>query len=273
MPRFDLMIAGHVTRDEIGGEIRLGGAASFAARAASALGLRAAVITAAPPGWPPLAELQALPGLTIEAVASPAVTTFALDYSGPRRRLFLRDVARPLAAADVPASFRDATVAYVGPVAGECDGAFVASLGAQPFVCLGLQGWLRRRGPDNEVLPDEGSDLARPPVNLRLASLSEEDHPRADGVASALASTGCAVAVTRGSRGATLLVGGAALAISAVPTIEVDPTGAGDVFALVLAWGLARGLTPTEAGHQAAVAAARVVEGPGIGRLGARLEA
>jgi sugar/nucleoside kinase (ribokinase family) len=48
----------------------------------------------------------------------------------------------------------------------------------------------------------------------------------------------------------------------------VDPTGAGDVFGLVLALSLAGGAAPTEAATLAAGAAARVVEGPGLGRLG-----
>src|SRR5688500_14607016 len=97
----DLLVLGHVTRDEIGGQVRPGGAAAFAARAAAALGLRTALVTAAPPHDPLLGELRALDGVSLHVRPSPAITTFALDYSGPTRRLRLLAVAPPLTAGDL----------------------------------------------------------------------------------------------------------------------------------------------------------------------------
>jgi len=55
--------------------------------------------------------------------------------------------------------------------------------------------------------------------------------------------------------------------VPAAPASEVDSTGAGDVFGLVFTLRLAGGADPETAAHAAAAAAARVVEGPGIGRL------
>jgi 1D-myo-inositol 3-kinase len=55
--------------------------------------------------------------------------------------------------------------------------------------------------------------------------------------------------------------------VPAAPARERDPTGAGDVFGLVLATALGRGSSPQQAGQLAALAAARVVEGPGLGTL------
>ena len=48
---------------------------------------------------------------------------------------------------------------------------------------------------------------------------------------------------------------------------EVDPTGAGDVFGLVLGIAMHRGVGPLDAARLAAEAAARVIEGPGMGHL------
>src|SRR4051794_35906379 len=93
---FDLLVLGHVTRDEIAGEVRLGGAAAFAARAAVALGLETALVTVAPPTSPLLRELFALPRLALHVAPSETITTFALDYRGPRRRLVQSATARPL---------------------------------------------------------------------------------------------------------------------------------------------------------------------------------
>jgi sugar/nucleoside kinase (ribokinase family) len=76
------------------------------------------------------------------------------------------------------------------------------------------------------------------------------------------------VAVTRGARGARVSWGGKQSYIAPAPARPVDSTGAGDVFTLVLGLGLWRGLGPVAAAERAALAAARVVEGPGLGRLG-----
>src|SRR5262245_11409100 len=84
-----LLVVGHVTRDLFAGEAheRLGGAAACAAQAAVQLGVSVGLVTAAPPTHPLLASLARLPGLEIACRDSPTITTFALDYRGPRRRL------------------------------------------------------------------------------------------------------------------------------------------------------------------------------------------
>jgi 1D-myo-inositol 3-kinase len=267
-PTAGLLVLGHVTCDEIGADRRLGGAASFAARAAVALGARVDLVTAAPPRWPLLAELAGLEGLTMHLRPSEVVTTFRLDYQGGgRRRITLRAAAPPLTAADVPPSARRAPVVYVGPVIGECDRALVESLGTSPFVCAGLQGWLRRPGPDGEIASHLSPEVLAPPANLRAAVFSEEDHGDAEVIAARLAGAGLIVAVTRGARGATVLSGVDRWDVRASPAREIDPTGAGDVFGVVFALGLACGGGPEEAGRAAARAAARVVEGPGLGTL------
>ncbi|HET6147964.1 MAG TPA: PfkB family carbohydrate kinase [Polyangia bacterium] len=270
----DLLVLGHVTRDEIADELRLGGAASYAALAAARLGFPTTLVTIAPPDDPLLAPLRAEPGLTLHCVPSPVMTTFRLAYRGGRRRLALRQVARALVSDDLPARWRRGAasaaaspgIAYVGPVAGECDGALIATLGAR-FVAVGLQGWLRAPGAAGVIEPALACEAIEPP-RLDVAILSEADHPDAEAIAERFLTAGALVAITRGARGATLRASGAKWEIAAAPAVEVDPTGAGDVFGVVLALALAAGQPPPEAGAAAARAAARVVEGPGLGRLG-----
>ena len=83
----ELLIIGHVTRDYIRGDTRLGGSASFAARVAATLGLRTALVTAAPADFDLMEPLRSLPNLSIHVAPTSDVTTFELDYSGPRRRV------------------------------------------------------------------------------------------------------------------------------------------------------------------------------------------
>jgi 1D-myo-inositol 3-kinase len=261
----DLLVLGHVTRDEIEGGVRLGGAASYAALAAARLGYETALVTAAPPDDPLLEPLRRAPRLSLHCVPSDLMTTFALAYTAGQRQLWLRRRARSLVPDDVPPAWRRPRVAYVGPVAGECDTAFAQSLRAQ-FLGAGIQGWLRRTGEDGRVEPallPETPALETPPP-FDVAIVSEEDHPEAERAARRMART---VAITRGARGARLIAGAESVEIPAAPAREVDATGAGDVFGVVLTLELAQGKPLAVAGRAAAAAAARVVEGPGLGTL------
>jgi 1D-myo-inositol 3-kinase len=264
----DLLVVGHVTRDEVDGGVRLGGAASYAALAAARLGCETALVTMAPPDDPLLEPLRRAPRLALHCVPSDVMTTFALDYAGGQRRLWLRRRAPAIVIDDVPADWRSPPVAYVGPVAGECDRKFVGTLGAR-FVGAGLQGWLRRTRDDGLVEPARLAQTpeVRDPPRLDVAVVSEEDHPYAGDFARSLVAPGATVAITRGARGATLMMGTESIDVAAAPAREVDPTGAGDVFGVVLTLELARGKPLAAAGRAAAWAAARVVEGPGLGTL------
>lgn len=262
----ELLIVGHVTRDFIGDDTRLGGSASFAARVAATLGIETALVTVAPPEFSLLAPLRSLPGLGLHVVPSATVTEFELDYSGPRRRVILRGMAPALQISDVPAAWRDLPMTYVANVAGECSRSLIDGL-RSPVICAELQGWLRKPGATGAVEPTEAPEIRTPPRGLGAAVFSEEDHPEAERLAEHLASCGLVVALTRSSRGATIREGAMRWDIPAAPAREVDPTGAGDVFGIALTVSLARGASAPEAARAAAAIAARVVEGPGLGNL------
>jgi sugar/nucleoside kinase (ribokinase family) len=79
------------------------------------------------------------------------------------------------------------------------------------------------------------------------------------------------VAFTRGARGCEVTAEGRTTHVGVYPTRELDPTGAGDVFAAGLLLGLARGDDPVEAARLGAAAASIVVEargGDALGRTG-----
>lgn len=74
------------------------------------------------------------------------------------------------------------------------------------------------------------------------------------------------VALTLGADGSLLMHGGGAVPIEGVPVEAVDTTGAGDMYAAGVLYGLTNGLTWQQAGHLASHAAARIVA-----QMGARL--
>ena len=75
------------------------------------------------------------------------------------------------------------------------------------------------------------------------------------------------VALTLGASGSLLMHDGELIPIEGVDVDAVDTTGAGDMFAGALLYGITNGLTWKEAGHLASHAAAKIVT-----RLGARME-
>ena len=115
-----ILVLGHVARDHIGNEVRLGGAAAHGAMAAAALGQDAIVVTAAPAHEPLLAPLENDPKITLYRRICAELTTFELDYSQPVRRIYLRNKAPDLRPADIPAAAARAGLAYIAPVIGEC---------------------------------------------------------------------------------------------------------------------------------------------------------
>ena len=260
------MILGHVTRDIFGSSSRVGGAAAFAARAAVSLGIEARLVTVAPDDAPELAELRRLPGLELVVARSDRITTFRHEYVAQRRQLWLVERARALALDDIPAAWRAPELLYAGPVAGECDEALLDGLSAA-YAMGCIQGWLRDPVAGQRVRPRRLPGPCRIPLALRAVSFSASDHPGAAELSRELSHAGVRVAVTRGRRGARVAWREGEGWVPAVPAIEVDPTGAGDVFALVFGLSCWAGHEPLEAGRRAALAAARVVEGPGLGTL------
>ena len=75
------------------------------------------------------------------------------------------------------------------------------------------------------------------------------------------------VALTLGPDGSILMHQGQAIPIESVPVEAVDTTGAGDMYAAGLLYGITNGLSWKQAGHLASHAAARIVT-----QLGARLK-
>ena len=75
------------------------------------------------------------------------------------------------------------------------------------------------------------------------------------------------VALTLGKNGSLLMHQGEVIPIEGQPVIAVDTTGAGDMYAAGILYGITNGLSWRQAGHLASHAAARIV-----GQLGARLQ-
>lgn len=272
----DILIAGHLTRDLTPNGWRLGGAAYYAARTASLRGLAVAILTSATADVADAAR-AALPGVALHVLSSDASTTFENIYHEGARLQHLRALARPLRAADIPPAWRAAPIALLAPVAGELDATLAASLRARTLG-LAAQGLLRAWDSSGRVRPaslpasadallDRCDAVVLSQEDLAGAGASLEDVAGAEETLRAWAARVPCLVVTRGPAGAELWHPGASELIAGYPAREVDPTGAGDVFAATLLCALAVGAAPVQAVREANQVAALSVEGPGASAI------
>jgi sugar/nucleoside kinase (ribokinase family) len=265
LPR--LLALGHVTRDRRPGGDVLGGSVTYAALAACRLGWQAAILTSAGPDLKPEAEL---PGIEVFVRPSLATTRFVNEYEADgTRRQVVTARADDVDLGPLPDGWRDPDVLLLGPVTGELFGLAATQLKA---ACVGAiaQGYVRAIGPDGEVSAREWERPSRDLLGVHVLFLSEHDLPDAEARARDLLQAVPMVALTRGWRGLTLLTRDAVHEVPSLPRPEVDPTGAGDVFATAFLLRYHETGDPLEAAAFGACAASCVVEGIGASTLGDR---
>ncbi|MBN2369097.1 MAG: hypothetical protein JXO72_01275 [Vicinamibacteria bacterium] len=264
-----LLAIGHVTRDLLGHRESLGGSAAYAAACAHKLGWQTAVLTSAGPDFDPSADL---PGVTVFRRLSPCTTRFknVYDENGCRRQVLLAR-AEDICIDPLPDEWRDPDVLLLCPVASEIAGAFTRSFAAAVVGATG-QGWLRGFAPDGLVRRLDFIHSAECLEGVHALFLSHEDLPDADTRAALFLKFAPIVILTRGWKGLSLLTRDAAHILPALPRSEVDPTGAGDVFAAAFLVGYHETGDLLEAAAFGACAASCVVEGWGLSAIGARAE-
>jgi sugar/nucleoside kinase (ribokinase family) len=267
MPR--LLAVGHVTWDRLQGKTVLGGSVTYATLTATKLGWEAAALTAAGPDFEPARDL---PGVTAFVTRSEATTRFVNDY-GPdgTRRQVLSSRAADVSLSIVPESWRRPDVLLLGGVAGEIQGSAALAFEAE-VVGANAQGWVRAFGPGGEVAPMPWERPDQSLAGVHALFLSEHDLPDAMRRSRELLAYVPMIAVTAGWRGLSLLTRDAVEQVPGLPRQEVDPTGAGDVFATAFLVRYQETGNPSEAAVFAACAASCVVEGLAATSLGDRAE-
>lgn len=252
---------GHLSEDLTPDGPRLGGAAAFGGLLGRRFGQRVTVLTATDPSFP---YLDALAEIQLCRVPSPERTRFENRYlaDGSREQTILSRAA-VIPEADIRRAIRElppgSAVLYC-PVADELGGAgpLPRPRGRGALAGAAPQGLIRRWNAAGQVSTQWSARAFERLAGLDFLSLSEAEFPEGMRLSVPL------VAVTRGRHGAVLHRSGCpATGIPATPGAEVDPTGAGDVFAAALFVGLWSGAAAESAARLAAAAAAISIESPG----------
>ncbi|MEX2238825.1 MAG: PfkB family carbohydrate kinase [Dehalococcoidia bacterium] len=201
-------------------------------------------------------------GVEVYRLPAPTTTQFVNTYQGSMRSQRVLAQAPSIGPEDLDPRWREAKLVLLGPVLGEVEPAVARA--CEGYVGIGAQGWLRTVDDAGRVVPakwsgGEAIDAAR------AIFVSVEDAPprRLAGLVASWRRRLDVVATTNGPRGGELTVEGDRFPIKVFPAREVDPTGAGDVFAASFLARYAETSDPYEATEFAAAAAACSIEGEG----------
>ena len=226
MEQLDYLVIGHVTCDLTPTGKQVGGTVSFSGRTAQALGCRTAVLTSASPDY----ELsQAMAGIMVQNKPSTVTSTFENIYTPDGRIQILHDRAEPLTAVDVPEAWLRAPIVHLAPLTNEVDADLVHTF-SNSLIGVTPQGWMRRWDESGRVYAREWTEAEKVLPLVAAVILSEEDLPYPAMLDQFLSQSRLLV-LTQGARGCTVYFGDETRQVPAPEVTEIEPTGAGDVFA------------------------------------------
>lgn len=254
----DFLAIGHVAKDLTPGGYTLGGAVTYSAIAAKRMGLNPAVVTSVGPDVDPR---SAMPDIPVHIVPSRDTTTFVNTYHDGKRTQLIKGVGGPIMSSDIPAEWLDAPLVMLGSLAGELDDDLVHSF-PKAIMIASVQGWLRRWDDEGHVNPGywSGKDVL-PFVDAAILSIDDVADIQ---IIDEWKDITPVLIVTKARDGAELHMNGEWHHIDAFPTTEVDPTGAGDVFAAAYLIRLSETSDPLESARFASCAASFCVEDEGV---------
>jgi len=259
----DYLVIGTVCKDLLPNGYAVGGTVAYSALTALNLGQKVAVVTSASPDFDFRSRLN---GVHLCVQTSSATTTFENLYSQGIRQQFLRSRCDPIGAAAIPVAWRQAAIVHLGPLAQEMD-ASLAQLfydtNPQALLAATPQGWMRRWDGQGRVSP-KAWDETTLSVCVRVVIFSKEDIGDDEARFEACARRFEITIMTDGRNGSLVAWRGEMRHFAAHPTIEVDPTGAGDIFAAAFLVALKETGDPWRSACFANCAGAASVARPGL---------
>lgn len=238
----DYLVIGHVAHDLTPQGPRLGGTAAYSALTARALGMRVGIVTASGPETS-LADLKDIPVVSLD---SPNSTTYENIYTEHGRIQYLRAQATRIDFKNVPALWRNTPIVHLGPIADEMDSVLPAGF-APSLLGLTPQGWMRQWDEENRVSLREWPDAELALARADAVVISREDVNGNEEIIEHMAHQTRVLVVTEGPAGSVLYWNGDRRRFRAPSVHEVDPTGAGDIFAAAFFIRLLKTRDPWEA--------------------------
>ncbi len=224
--RIDYLVVGHLTKDLTPSGPRTGGTASFSSLTALAMGLKVGIVTASSPDL----DRSRLHGISIVNIPSEVSTTFENVYTDAGRIQFCYKQAPMLDVSSIPDAWRETPIVHLGPLVREITPALTKAF---PQSLLGMtpQGWLRSWDESGRVSPCDWPEARFMLGNAQAAVISVEDVQGNESRIEEMASAIKILVVTEAANGARVFWNGDIKHFQPPKMLEVDATGAGDIFA------------------------------------------
>jgi 1D-myo-inositol 3-kinase len=256
----DYLVIGHITKDLLDDGFTVGGTVTYSGLTAKNLGRRVGVVTSASPNFD---FKEALPGIEVVNVPSSVTTTFQNIYLDGTRQQFVKAVAGRITAEAIPLQWHHSPIVQLGPLVQELDEEMI-HLFKSSLIGVTPQGWMRQWDDEGRVSPMVWAAPERVLPFARVLVLSEEDVGGDTALIQEYVKLTEIVVVTAGWKGSTVYHRGQKRYFPAPEVIEVDPTGAGDVYAAAYLVRLEDTGDPWEAAHFAHCVASFSVEKPSV---------
>jgi pfkB family carbohydrate kinase len=255
----DYLIIGHVTQDLSPNGPTLGGTASYSALTAKALGLKVGIVTSFKTGL----QLPELDGISIAVISNEYTSTFENIQTSNGRIQYLHHKAPSLNLSVVPETWRNTPIVHLGPVCQEVD-PNLSKCFPNSFVGLTPQGWFRGWDSNGKIHFSEWPESSYVMGNSSAAVLSIEDVRGNEKLIEDMTSFIRVLVITEGAAGARVYWNGDLRRFRPPQVVEVDPIGAGDIFAAAFFIRLYTTQDPWEAARFATQLAANSVTRSGL---------
>ena len=225
----EFLAIGHITKDRYGDTFRAGGAVYYGSVTAKKLGKTVSLVTSHSGDFEVPKEMS---GIDWVSIPSSATTVFQNVYdeqeSDGYRTQFLSSCAERISIVNIPPKWRNPDIVYLAPMVDEI-GLDVASAFPNAKIVASIQGWTRHWGSNGKITSRDwdGKDIL-PYVDVAVCS--HEDIYSNDNLKTWIDCVPILI-VTCGSVGSRIYESGSCVYVESVPNTEVDPTGAGDVYA------------------------------------------
>lgn len=255
----DYLVIGHITRDLTSEGPRLGGTATYAALTAQVIGLRVGIVTS----WAADLSLGPLATIPVSNYFSDVTTTFENIRTEKGRIQIIHQVAPQLEYHMIPETWRSAPIVHLGPVAQEVDPGMVRYFHSS-LVGLTPQGWLRGWKSEGRVFHTEWPEAPFMLQEAGAAVISVEDVDGDESRIEEMAASTPVLAVTEAFEGSRLYWNGDVRRFRPPQVVEIDPTGAGDIYAAAFFTRLQTTRDPWEAARFATLLSAYSVSRYGL---------
>jgi sugar/nucleoside kinase (ribokinase family) len=258
----DYLVIGHLTCDAQPDGCQLGGTAAYAALTARELGLRPGILTSFAESLP----VDILADIPVLNIQSDVTTTFHNKTSPAGRQQVLTARAEMLGYHHIPETWRNSPIIHIAPVAQEVEPSLIRSL-TSPIVGVTLQGWLREWDELGKVSVAEWPEAMYVLQHAGAAILSIEDVAGNEHLIEEFATSCPILVVTEGFEGSRVYWHGDVRRIRAPEVVEIDSTGAGDIFATAFFTRLYTTRDPWEAARFATFLASFSVQRKGLSSI------